>query len=318
MARNVPHVVLTDFTQGNTAQKEAFIQTLGKGLVDFGFVTVSSHGIAATLIEQVYQAHVRFFDLPASAKNRYDCVTGGARGYTPFGREQAKDAKVADLKEFFHVGQSLAADHPLAQVYPANVWPEEIPDMEILSLDLYRAMERVAGELLQALALYFHLPTDTFRNMIQAGDSILRSIHYPPVALGVEPAAMRAAAHEDINLITLLIESKGQGLQILTREGNWLDVDALQGDIVVDSGDMLSRICNGIVPATTHRVINPPDNKNESRYSMPFFVHPYPSCDLTVMEAFVSADRPAQWPPITAGDFLTQRLREIGLLPNPV
>ncbi|MEM1008175.1 MAG: 2OG-Fe(II) oxygenase family protein, partial [Myxococcota bacterium] len=211
-------------------------------------------------------------------------------------------------------GQEPPQGHPLRQVYPANVWPAEIPGLEEVALQLYLSLELCAETLLQALADYFSLPQDTFSSMMQNGNSILRAIHYPPLPEAPPAGSVRAAAHEDINLITLLSESKGSGLEILTHEGTWKAIGTLDGDIVVDSGDMLSRITNGVIPATTHRVVNPEQGINTSRYSIPFFVHPYPTCDLSVMPAFVSEQNPERFEPISAQEFLDQRLREIGLL----
>lgn len=313
MAIEVPRINLKDYREGAPADRAKFIQTVGNGLKDIGFLNVTGHGLDPQLIENAYSLFREFFAMDESIKNKYDQVAGGARGYTPFGREHAKDTTIPDLKEFWHIGQELPAGHPYKPQYPDNIWPQELPDLKPTSVALYKAFEDCAATLLEAVALYFELPATTFSDMIQDGNSVFRIIHYPPLAPDTPPGAVRAAAHEDINLITLLIESKGGGLEILTQNGNWMPVGALAGDIIVDSGDMLSRVTNGIIPATTHRVVNPPQDKNESRYSMPFFVHPYSACDLTVLDRFVTEDRPPKWPPITAGEFLEQRLNEIGL-----
>ena len=273
---------------------------------------MEGHHLDPQLIQDTYAQFRAFFALDEAIKRKYDRAEGGARGYTPFGREHAKDTPHPDLKEFWHVGQEAQASK-YRDFYPANLWPDELPELKPLAMRLYRSLEACATLLLQALAEYFELPKEIFASMIVDGNSVLRPIHYPPVTEGQNPNSVRAAAHEDINLITLLVESQGSGLEVLTRNGTWLAVDALEGDIVVDSGDMMSRITNGIVPATTHRVINPDPTQNISRYSMPFFIHPYADCSLAVMERFVSPDRPARTPPITAQEFLDQRLREIGL-----
>lgn len=314
MARDIPHLDLNDFYSTDTEKRETFIKTLGDGLLAFGFLTVEGHGIDPSVTEATYRSFERFFALDEATKRKYASIRGGARGYTPFGQEHAKNNPYPDLKEFWHVGQTPPADHPLAQIYPVNIWPSEIPEMEAAVRKLYTALERCASTLLTALEEYFVLPQGTFSSMIQHGNSILRAIHYPPLPTAPPPGSVRAAAHEDINLITLLSESKGSGLELLTHEGQWLAVDALEGDIVVDSGDMLYRITNGVVPATTHRVVNPEGTKNTSRYSIPFFVHPFPDCDLSVLPHFVTDERPVQFDPITAQGFLDQRLREIGLL----
>jgi isopenicillin N synthase-like dioxygenase len=296
--------------------------TVGAGLREFGFVNVEGHGIEPALIREVYGHWERFFALPEAAKRRYSGVEGGARGFTPFGVEHAKDSPVPDLKEFWHVGQEPPEDHPFRREYPPNVWPAEIPELREPTLRLYRRLERVAATLLRALAAHFELPAETFAAMMEWGNSLLRILHYPAMPPTPMPAmppgqlrGVRAAAHEDINLITLLCEATGSGLEILTRDGEWLPVDTRPGQIVVDAGDMLSRFTNEVIPATTHRVVNPagPAAAAAERYSMPFFVHPYSACDLTVHERFVDAGHPPKHPPITAGQFLDRRLREIGL-----
>lgn len=314
MLQEVPRVCLKDYLDGDEAARKNFIDTLGEGLKEIGFVIVSNHGINMDLTAKTYDAYKRFFALDSKTKDKYNCVPGGQRAYTPFGREQAKDADTPDLKEFWHVGQDLPADHDYSGDYPANVWPDEIPELKELSLQMYRSFENCARTLLKALAHYFELPETTFSSMMKDGDSVYRIIHYPPVREGDPVNAVRAAAHEDINLITLLTQSEGQGLELLRRDGSWLPVNALEGDIVVDSGDMLQRVTNGVIPATTHRVVNPDLTDNSARYSMPFFVHPYAACDLTVMDHFTSEEQPAKWEPITARNFLQQRLREIGLI----
>jgi isopenicillin N synthase-like dioxygenase len=310
--KNIPTVDLSDSTSRGAAARSRLIETVGGGLCELGFLNVEGHGIDPALIRRSYELWQRFFALPEEVKRRYAGVEGGARGYTPFGVEHAKDHPLPDLKEFWHVGQEPPAGHPYLQEYPANVWPVEIPEIQEPTLRLYRGLERIAEDLLRALAEYFDLPRETFASMMTVGNSILRVLHYPPVQPEQAPA-VRAAAHEDINLITLLCEATDSGLEILTREGDWLPVETGPGQIVVDAGDMLSRFTNEVVPATTHRVVNPAASAARDRYSMPFFVHPYSACDLTIPERFVTPDRPPKHPPITAGQFLEQRLREIGL-----
>jgi isopenicillin N synthase-like dioxygenase len=314
MSIHIPRVDLRHFSEGSDNEKHQFIQTVGDALKDIGFLTVGGHTLDSETTKKAYEVFEKFFALPVEIKKKYDCVPGGARGYTPFGREHAKDQKLPDLKEFWHVGQDLPEDHPFKADYPDNVWPEEVPEMREIILAMYRKFEAAAEILLKSIALYFDLPETTFSTMMKDGNSVYRIIHYPPLDEAMPKGAVRAAAHEDINLITLLIESRGGGLELQTNDDAWHAVNALQGDIIADSGDMLSRVTNGVIPATTHRVVNPGETENTSRYSMPFFVHPYSACDLTVMDRFISEDRPAKWPPITAGEFLTQRLNEIGLL----
>jgi isopenicillin N synthase-like dioxygenase len=310
--RSIPTIDLNDFTAGEGRTRARLIQTLGDGLREFGFLNVEGHGIDSSLIRGTYSLWQQFFELPEEVKRKYAGVAGGARGFTPFGVEHAKDNPLPDLKEFWHVGQEIPEGHPYRDEYPPNLWPAELPQIQEPTVRLYKSLERVAENLLFALAEYFDLPRDTFASMMEWGNSILRIIHYPAVRADQLPA-VRAAAHEDINLITLLCEATDSGLEILTREGDWMPVASGEGQIVVDAGDMLSRFTNEVVPATTHRVVNPAEGSTRDRYSMPFFVHPYSACDLTIHERFVSADNPAKYPPITAGQFLEQRLREIGL-----
>lgn len=311
-ARNIPTVNLNDYTSGDAQARQRLVRTLGEGLQEFGFLNVEGHGIDSSLIRGTYDLWKRFFELPEEVKRKYSGVEGGARGFTPFGVEHAKDNPLPDLKEFWHVGQEPPEGHPYRNEYPANVWPGEIPEIKEPTLRLYKSLERVAENLLRALAEHFELPRETFASMMTVGNSILRVLHYPPVKAEQLPA-VRAAAHEDINLITLLCEATDSGLEILTREGEWMPVETGEGQIVVDAGDMLSRATNEVVPATTHRVVNPPGGLERDRYSMPFFVHPYSACDLTILDRFTSGDNPPKYPPITAGEFLEQRLREIGL-----
>ena len=311
---NIPTIDLERYRSGSPEEREEMIRTLGEGLVEFGFLNVEGHGIDDELVETVYQRWKEFFELDEETKAEYAGIEGGARGYTPFGVEHAKGRKQADLKEFWHVGQELPEGHPYREEYPENLWPDEVDDIRRPTLALYRRLEGSAREILRALAEHFDLPRETFASMMEDGNSILRIIRYPAIPDDVEPGAVRAAEHEDINLITLLVAATGSGLEILTRQGEWLPVVTGPGQIVVDAGDMLSRVTNRVVPATTHRVVNPEgDAARRERYSMPFFVHPYSACDLTVMERFTSPEMPPKFPPITAGEYLEERLREIGL-----
>ncbi len=312
--RTIPTIDLSDYTAGTAAERERLVATLGDGLREFGFLNVEGHRIDPTLIRSAYDGWQRFFALPGDIKSRYSGVEGGARGFTAFGVEHAKGRTTGDLKEFWHVGQDDPPPGVAPGVYPPNVWPEdEVPGITEPTLRLYTALESVAETLLAALADHFGLGQATFAGMMTHGQSILRIIHYPAVEGEVEAGAVRAAEHEDINLITLLCEATEPGLEILSRDGEWLPVVAGEGQIVVDAGDMLSRCTNEVVPATTHRVVNPPDAENRDRFSMPFFVHPRPEVDLTVMDRFTDVENPPKYPPITAGEFLRQRLAEIGL-----
>ena len=310
----VPTIDLSDYTSCDTSLRARAIAELGGSLVDIGFVVVEGHQIDERLVRDVYALWRRFFALDEAAKRRYAGIEGGARGFTPFGVEHAKDNPTPDLKEFWHVGQELPPDHPLRHEYPPNAWPRELPELRQPTLALYHELERVAELLLMAFAEYFALPEETFAAMMRGGNSVLRILHYPPVPAAPSAAsALRAAPHEDINLVTLLCEATGSGLELLHRDGTWLPVEARPGQLVVDTGDMLSRITNEVVPATTHRVVNPPAGANRDRYSMPFFVHPAAACSLSVLDRFVTPERPRRFPPITAGELLARRLTEIGL-----
>lgn len=316
MPRRIPLLDLSHYTRGTPQERDGFIKAWGDGLKEFGFVSIINHGVDPDVIARTYADAERLFDLPTGVKSQYEVAGGGGqRGYTSFGKEHAKNRSVGDLKEFWHVGRDLPAGSPKKSIYGDNQFPAELPQFRTNSLALFAALDAAAAVMLRALADYFTLPTETFADMAHDGNSILRIIHYPPLKDMFVPGAVRAAEHEDINLITLLCESTSSGLEILTRQGDWLAVDALKGQIVVDSGDMLSRVTNEVIPATTHRVVNPPSTSDDvERYSMPFFVHPYPDCMLKIFDQCVTAENPKRYPDITADAFLQQRLREIGLI----
>jgi isopenicillin N synthase-like dioxygenase len=316
MSRRIPLLDLSHYTNGTAQERDRFIKAWGDGLKEFGFVSIVNHGVDSDLIARTYADTARLFALPTEVKKQYEVPGGGGqRGYTGFGKEHAKNRTVGDLKEFWHVGRDLPASHAKRPAYGENPWPKELPSFKTNSLDLYAALDKAAAVMLRALADYFTLPTETFADMAHDGNSVLRIIHYPPLKEQFIPGAVRAAEHEDINLITLLCEATSSGLEILTRDGQWLAVDALKGQIVVDSGDMLSRITNEVIPSTTHRVVNPKSTDDDVvRYSMPFFVHPYPDCMLRIFDQCVTPENPKRYPDITADDFLRQRLREIGLI----
>lgn len=313
--RAVPLVDLRDFRSADPGRQSAFVGALGHAIQGLGFVRVTGHGIGPELAEPAYAAAARFFALPEAVKRRYFVPGGGGeRGYTPFGGEHARDNPLPDLKEFWHTGRELPEDHPLAPVYPPNLWPEEVPEFRETMLDLYGALEGCADHLLVALARYLGQPDDCLTKVTRGGNTILRSLHYPAVEPGSVPeGAVRASAHEDINFITLLITATSSGLEILTRDGDWLAVNAKPGEIVADAGDMLHRVTNGVIPATTHRVVNP-DDSGEERFSMPFFVHPRPDSVLRVLDRFVGEDFPEPPPEITGYAYLQERLREMGMV----
>jgi len=310
----IPVVDLAQFTQGDATQRAAFVAALGKAFREVGFVGVVNHGIPADLVQRFYDLAYTFFKLDTDSKRHYE-VKGlaGQRGYTSFGKEHAKQTQVADLKEFFQIGQEVAADHPLKEQYPDNVDVVEVPEFSQLGRELYRQFENSGGHLLRAIALHLNLPENYFEEGITAGNSILRAIHYPPIT--EEPAsAIRAEQHEDINLITLLVGASADGLQLLTKENIWQDIKATGDAIVVNVGDMLQRLTNNTLQSTTHRVVNPPREKwHTPRLSIPFFLHPKSGMDLTCLPQCITAENPLHYEPITAGEYLDERLREIGL-----
>ncbi len=316
MSKHIAVLDLSHYTRGTAAERDSFTKAWGDGLVEFGFVSIVNHGVDDALIRRTYADAERLFALPKDVKQKYFIPNGGGqRGYTPFGQEHAKNRKVGDLKEFWHVGRDLAPGHTHSPTYGANVWPSELTTFKENTVALFKALDAAAAVMLQALADYFKLPSLTFSDMAKDGNSVLRIIHYPPLKDMFIPGGVRAAEHEDINLITLLCESTSSGLELLTRQNEWLAVDALKGQIVVDSGDMLSRVTNEVIPSTTHRVVNPKSADDDVvRYSMPYFVHPYPECSLRILDACVSETNPRKYPDITADQFLQQRLREIGLI----
>jgi len=313
-AKGIPTVDLAQFTQGDANQREAFVRQLGVAFHEVGFVAVVNHGIPKSLVDDFYAASKAFFALPDATKRKYEVAgLAGQRGYTSFGKEHAKQSQVADLKEFFQIGQEVPADHPLKAQYPDNVQVDEVSEMPHLGHALYRAFEKAGGELLEAIAIHLNLPTDYFQSKITAGNSILRSIHYPPITS--EPAsAIRAEQHEDINLITLLVGASAGGLQLLTAENKWAAIMPEADEIVINVGDMLQRLTNNYLKSTTHRVVNPPrEDWHLPRLSIPFFLHPVSNMDLSCLPSCVTADNPLHYEPITAGEYLDERLREIGL-----
>jgi isopenicillin N synthase-like dioxygenase len=310
----IPVVDLSDFTGGDSKLKESFVQQLGKAYEEVGFVAVKNHGIPDKLIADLYQYVQEFFSLPSDKKRRYEIPElAGQRGYTSFGKEHAKGSDAPDLKEFFQYGQTVPENHPLKPEYPDNVSVAEVPGFNDTLFKAYRAFEKSGKSLLQAIALYLGLDEHYFDNQVEEGNSILRAIHYPPIT--VEPkSAIRAEQHEDINLITLLVGASAGGLEILTKQNEWIPVTSLPEQIVVNVGDMLQRLTNNQLKSTTHRVVNPPRELwHTSRFSIPFFLHPKSAMDLSSLENCVDEKHPKIFEDITAGEYLDERLREIGL-----
>ena len=312
--RTIPVVDLSYFIHGNKEVRDDFVQELGSAFHDIGFVGVKNHGVSQQLVDDFYASAKRFFGLSVDVKRKYE-VPGlaGQRGYTSFGKEHAKQSKVADLKEFFQIGQTVRDEDQLKDHYPDNVKVEEEADFYRLGNELYQAFEKSGSELLRAIAIYLDLGDDYFDKKIHNGNSILRAIHYPPIR--EEPkSAIRAEQHEDINLITLLVGASAGGLQLQNSEGEWLPIMPEEGEIVINVGDMLQRMTNNYLKSTTHRVVNPPRELwHMPRLSIPFFLHPRSEMDLTCLEKCVTAETPLAYEPITAGEYLDERLREIGL-----
>lgn len=310
--RKVPELSLNAYIDGTPAQRNAFITDFFNGLKEYGFIVLKDHPISNDLLNRAYALVKDFYALPVETKTKYALKDKGfQRGYTPFAQENAKNSPVKDLKEFWHVGRELTPGHRYEQQYPPNVWPSEVPEFrETMSL-IYRELDRVGQIMLEALTGPLQVPADFFAKMASEGNSILRLLHYPPIPEGVDPRCIRAAAHEDINLITILVSATSSGLQLLDRDGTWLDIDSDPNSLIVDAGDMLARITNDVIPSTTHRVVNP-EGPNTARYSMPFFMHPNPDALLTCLPSCRGEGE--KYPPIASQDFLMQRLREIGLL----
>jgi isopenicillin N synthase-like dioxygenase len=309
----IPSVDLAEFLSGDPKRKAAFVQELGKAYEEVGFVAVKNHGVPDELIADLYKYVQEFFSLPSEQKKNYEIPgLAGQRGYTSFGKEHAKGSEAPDLKEFFQYGQ-IPRDNYKEEEYPPNVQVNQIATFNATMEAAYRAFEKSGTALLQAIALYLGLDEHYFDNYVYNGNSILRSIHYPPITS--EPkSAIRAEQHEDINLITLLVGASADGLQILTKQNEWVGVTSLPEQIVVNVGDMLQRLTNNKLRSTTHRVVNPARGLwHTSRFSIPFFLHPKSSMSLQCLDGCIDAAHPKAYEDATAGEYLDERLREIGL-----
>ncbi len=294
---------------------DGFARDLGDSFAQWGFAVITDHEIDQGLIDRSWDLTAQFFALPAAVKQSYDAAhMAGQRGYTAFGTEIAKDAKKHDLKEFWHVGRDLPPGHPYRDHMPDNIWPDEVPGFQKALSDLYTAFDQAGARVLSGIARYLGLDPNWFAPTVENGNSILRLLHYPPIPLDAD--GIRAGAHEDINTITLLLGAEEAGLQLLKRDGEWLDIDPPKGAMVVNIGDMLQRLTNNRLPSTTHRVINPPpERRHLPRYSMPFFLHFKSDFLIETLPECVDSDHPNLYPtPLSAHDYLRQRLVEIGLL----
>lgn len=313
--QNIPSVNLADFLSGDENRKQKFINEIGKAYEDIGFVALKGHFLDDTLVDNLYGEIKNFFDLPTETKRSYEIEgIGGQRGYISFGKESAKGKKEGDLKEFWHFGQYVEDNPALEAEYPANVTVNELAEFNAVGKQTYKMLEKTGVYVLRALALFLDLDEFYFDNYIKNGNSILRPIHYPPIT--EEPKnAVRAAAHGDINLITLLMGAQGKGLQVQNHAGEWIDAMAEPDELVINVGDMLSRHSNNRLKSTIHRVVNPPKELwGTSRYSIPFFMHPVSEMPLNCLDNCITEDNPKGFDDITAGDFLTERLIELGLI----
>jgi isopenicillin N synthase-like dioxygenase len=314
---NIPRLDLNNYVNGNAGQRKQFSDDIGEAFNETGFVTINNHGLDKALIDKLYADVKALFALPDAVKMKYE-VPGlaGQRGYTSKGKETAKGFTAPDLKEFWQIGQIVNDDDQLKNEYPENLSVEEIPDFNTTTETVYKKLEYAGIHLLRAIAVYLGLPEGYFDDKVHNGNSILRTLHYFPITDpdALAPDAVRAGAHEDINLITLLIGASADGLELLTRENEWFPVKAYGEDLVVNVGDMLQRLTNNKLKSTTHRVVNPPRELMKfSRYSVPFFLHPKSGMDLSSLPSCIDQDHPKQYDDINAGDYLDERLREIGL-----
>lgn len=310
----IPSVDLKDFLSEDPNRKQKFINEIGKAYEDIGFVALKGHFLDDDLVDTLYKEVKNFFDLPVEKKRAYEIEgIGGQRGYISFGKESAKGKKEGDLKEFWHFGQYVEDDEERRKEYPENVHVKELPEFNEIGKRTYRKLEETAKYVLRALALHVGLDENYFDNYIHNGNSILRPIHYPPI-IDEPKNAVRAAAHGDINLITLLMGAQGRGLQVQNHNGDWIDAIAEPDELMINVGDMLSRHTNNKLKSTIHRVVNPPRELwGTSRYSIPFFMHPISEMKLDVLESCIDENNPKKFEDITAGEFLNERLIELGL-----
>lgn len=308
----IPSLDLAEFTSGDEQRKQKFVQDLGAAFNNIGFVAIKNHGLSDELREKLYDAVKKFFYQETELKTKYEHPElYGQRGYIGKGKETAKGHNRPDLKEFFHVGQP----EPIEGM-PHNIFPAEVPEFETYTTEVYQTFENTGKTLLRAIALYLELPEDYFEDKVKNGDSILRALHYFPIENpdAIPEGAVRAAAHGDINLITLLMGASAEGLEVLRRDGKWIAITALPDQIIINVGDMLDRLTNHKLKSTIHQVVNPPREKmKSSRFSIPFFMHPRADMDLTCLESCIDSENPKRYEDMTAGEFLDERLRELGL-----
>lgn len=315
MIESIPSLDLSHFTSGSEEQKQQFVKNLGEAYQEIGFVSIKNHGFDEKLEKDLYRVLKSFFDLDDDVKMKYDGSSfNGQRGYTGKRKEHAAGRSMGDLKEFFHVGKHIPESN--SADYAANIWAEEVPEMEQICTNAYSTLESIGKTMLSAIALHLDLEVNYFDNKVDRAISILRPIHYFPIedTSEIKEGAVRAAEHGDINLITLLMGASADGLQVKRRDGKWIPITAIDGHLVVNVGDMLERLTNGVLKSTIHRVVNPPlDQLDKPRYSIPFFMHANPDTSLASLDSCISAENPKQWEDTTAGEFLLERLKAIGL-----
>jgi len=313
--KTIPSVDLSDFLSKDKFKKQKFIREIGSAYEEIGFVALKGHFLNDELTKNLYHEVKAFFDLPENSKKKYEIEgLGGQRGYTSFGKESAKGKQEGDLKEFWHFGQEVLEGEDMVEFYPNNVEVSEIKNFNIVGMEAYRQLEKTAVYVLRALALYLELDEFYFDNHVINGNSILRPIHYPPI-IGEPKNAVRAAEHGDINLITLLMGASASGLEVKTKKGEWIGVTALPDQLVINVGDMLQRLTNNKLRSTIHRVVNPPQKDwRKSRYSIPFFTHPKSGMRLNCLDQCIDETHPKEYENITAGEYLNERLKELGLI----
>jgi isopenicillin N synthase-like dioxygenase len=314
--QNIPSVDLRDFLSDDPKRKQKFVNEIGKAYEDIGFVALKGHFLDDKLVDELYEEVRNFFNLPLEVKGKYEIPgIGGQRGYISFGKEHAKGRSAGDLKEFWHFGQYVSENSKYKDVYPDNVQVEELPKFNLVGKVAYQMLEKTGVYVLRALAIYLGLDEFYFDNFIKDGNSILRPIHYPPIIDEPKDGAVRAAAHGDINLITLLMGSQGKGLQVQNHNGDWIDAIAAPDEVVINVGDMLSRHTNNKLKSTIHRVVNPPRELwGTSRFSIPFFMHPVSDMPLNCLENCIDEKNPKLYEDITSGEFLHERLVDLGLI----
>lgn len=318
MSKNaIAHVDYLDYSQGDAATRQKFIEEFGDSFSNMGFAIVKNHGVTEELRTKLFEVSKAFFELPDDVKKRYeDEKLNGQRGYISKNKESAKGKSVPDLKEFYHIGQTVEDNDPIKEEYPDNIWPKEVTEFEAVGQEVFQTFENTGRNLLRAIALYLDLDENYFDDKIHNGNSVLRLLHYYPVAdkSQIPEGAVRAAAHGDINLITLLMGGSAEGLQAQSLDGEWISVSPGPDEIVINIGDMLARLTNDRLRSTQHQVITPNEESwTKPRYSTPFFLHPRSDMDLTCLDTCVSADNPKEYADMTAGEFLTERLIELGL-----